>query len=141
MCIRDSLYGAANIVVDKPHNWFLQTAVNTGIVSLLLLLWFLAGILLDGLRLRFGRSVKGMEALFGDPVAGSIMGTGSMSDDQETFARNVLLTGIFCGVVGYALAGVFNDSVVSVAPVFWTVMGLGIGMLRFSTRAAARVKG
>lgn len=135
-----NLYGAANIVVDKPHNWFLQTAVNTGIVSLLLLLWFLAGILLDGLRLRFGRSVKGMEALFGDPVAGSIMGTGSMSDDQETFARNVLLTGIFCGVVGYALAGVFNDSVVSVAPVFWTVTGLGIGMLRFSTRAAARVK-
>jgi hypothetical protein len=39
------------------------------------------------------------------------------------------------------LAGIFNDSVVSVAPVFWTVAGLGIGMLRFSTRAAARVKG
>ena len=154
-----NLYGAANIVVDKPHNWFLQTAVNTGIVSLLLLLWFLAGILLDGLRLRFAKPVKGMEALFGDPVTGGITGTGSimgsgsitasgniagsgnMSEDRETIARNVLLTGIICGVVGYALAGVFNDSVVSVAPVFWTVLGLGIGMLRFSTRAAARVKG
>jgi hypothetical protein len=142
-----NLYGATNIVVDKPHNWYLQTAVNTGIVSLLLLLWFLAGILMDGLRLRYAKPVKGMEALFGGPVAGSITGTGSVagtgsvSEDRETIARNVLLTGIFCGVVGYALAGVFNDSVVSVAPVFWTVAGLGIGMLRFSTRAAARVKG
>jgi hypothetical protein len=148
-----NLYGATNIVVDKPHNWYLQTAVNTGIVSLLLLLWFLAGMLMDGLRLRYAKPVKGMEALFGGPVAGSISetvsiagvgsiaGTGRMSEDRETNARNVLLTGIFCGVVGYALAGIFNDSVVSVAPVFWTVAGLGIGMLRFSTRAAARVKG
>ena len=30
------------IVVDKPHNWYLQTAVNTGVISMLMLLWLLA---------------------------------------------------------------------------------------------------
>ncbi len=34
----------------------------------------------------------------------------------------------FAAFCGYAAAGVFNDSVVSVAPVFWVLLGLGIGI-------------
>jgi hypothetical protein len=32
------------------------------------------------------------------------------------------------GVVGYLFAGIFNDSVVSVAPVFWIVLGVGVAL-------------
>ena len=34
--------------------------------------------------------------------------------------------GILTGIIGYLIAGFFNDSIVSVAPVFWTLLGMGI---------------
>jgi len=129
-----NLYGASNIIVDKPHNWYLQTAVNTGVISMLMILWFLAGLMLDGLRARLRIPVKSMEAFFGEPVEGE------GKADKQLSMDSILLTGLICGVLGYALAGVFNDSVVSVAPIFWTVTGLAAGMLRFCKRAPANVK-
>ncbi len=124
-----NLYGQSNIVVDKPHNWYLQTAVNTGVVSLGLLLWFLGALCLDLLRTRFGKRIRNLKSLFGKEVEG----VPDLSSD-----KSILLTGILCGILGYALAGVFNDSVVSVAPVFWTMTGLGAGLLRLSERAEAK---
>jgi len=150
-----NLYGAPNIVVDKPHNWYLQTAVNTGVVSLLLLVWLLAAFVFDALRVWLRKPVRGMAALFGSPVAGdpaALLPEGAARDaitasdgptavfvaGPETDGRRILLMGILCGVIGYAIAGMFNDSVVSVAPLFWTVFGLGVGLLRFSPRAAVK---
>lgn len=147
-----NLYGASNIVVDKPHNWYLQTAVNTGVVSLGLLLWLLAAFAVDALRMRFRRPVRSMAALFGGTISGDPMVTladangrsiASTAGDGPTAVfvggtaasgRMRLLAGILCGVAGYAIAGFFNDSVVSVAPVFWTVFGIGAGLLRYASR-------
>lgn len=152
---RINLYGAPNIVVDKPHNWYLQTAVNTGVISMLMLLWLLGGFVLDALRARFNRPVKGMGSLFGHPV-GPLSGevepmsavpagrAGSEPAAAPKYALSVVrewwLTGILCGVVGYAIAGVFNDSVVSVAPIFWVVLGVGLGLLRNAERAPEKVE-
>jgi len=36
--------------------------------------------------------------------------------------------GIMVAFVGYAISGLFNDSVVSVAPVFWILLGMGISI-------------
>ena len=158
-----NLYGSSNIVVDKPHNWFLQTAMNTGIVSLLLLLWFLAAFFLDVIRTILGKKITGMETIAGGTVAPKIgsagigsagigsagigsAGIGSAGirstgmQAESSTERNIILSGILCGVAGYAMAGVFNDSVVSVAPVFWTMIGLGIGLLRFSARCPDKGK-
>ena len=33
---------------------------------------------------------------------------------------------MFLAFCGYATAGMFNDSLVSVAPVFWVILGMGI---------------
>ena len=35
---------------------------------------------------------------------------------------------MFAAVVGYLGAGIFNDSVVSVAPIFWILLGCGIAV-------------
>jgi dolichol kinase len=35
---------------------------------------------------------------------------------------------IFLGVCGYLVSGFFNDSVVSVAPLFWIFLGLGFSI-------------
>jgi len=95
-------YGTGGIFVDKPHNMYLQTALNTGVVSLLALL-----------------------ALFGIYFVSSIKIY--IKEDFTTFLPTAGLA-CFAAFCGYAVAGLFNDSVVSVAPVFWVLLGMGIGI-------------
>ncbi len=92
--------GTAAKIVDKPHNLYLQIAINTGLISLL------AVLALFGMY--FFRSLK----LFWT------------SNFSNWFARAGVA--IFAAFTGYAVTGLFNDSVISVAPVFWTLMGMGI---------------
>jgi hypothetical protein len=41
----------------------------------------------------------------------------------------------FIGVIGYLAAGFFNDSIVSVAPLFWILLGIGISInIKLSSR-------
>ena len=48
----------------------------------------------------------------------------NQSDPDRTFK-----VGILCAVVGYLATGMFNDSITSIAPIFWTLLGLGIAMI------------
>ncbi|KJR48153.1 hypothetical protein UF75_1506 [Desulfosporosinus sp. I2] len=89
-------------VVDKPHDLYLQVGLNTGIISLLALLsLFIA---------YFVRSAK----LY-------------IRNDYSDFVSRAGVA-IFVAVCGYLGAAFFNDSVVSVAPVFWVLLGLGISI-------------
>lgn len=95
-------YGDMWQIVDKPHDLYLQVGLNTGIISLLALLsMFIA---------YFIRSAK----LY-------------IKNDFEDFVSRAGV-GIFVAVCGYLGAAFFNDSVVSVAPVFWVLLGLGISI-------------
>ena len=95
-------YGDMWQVVDKPHNLYLQVGLNTGIISLLALLsLFIA---------YFVRSAK----LY-------------IRNDYSDFVSRAGVA-IFVAVCGYLGAAFFNDSVVSVAPVFWVLLGLGISI-------------
>jgi O-antigen ligase len=96
------MYQTAGIFVDKPHNIYLQTAVNTGIVSLLALLAVFGVYFISSIKIYFKQNFNNFL-----PIAGMACFTA------------------FCG---YAVAGMFNDSVVAVAPVFWILLGLGIGI-------------
>ncbi|MBU3143479.1 O-antigen ligase [Clostridium sp. CF012] len=88
--------------VDKPHNLYLQIALNTGILSLLAILALFIMYLIKSFKIYYNSS-------FNDFI--SIAGLG-----------------IFVAVVGYLGAAIFNDSVVSVAPVFWILLGMGISI-------------
>ncbi len=46
-----------------------------------------------------------------------------LQDEME-----ILGLGLFIAVIAYLLAGIFNDSVVSVAPIFWAVLGMGVAI-------------
>ncbi|MDA8221036.1 MULTISPECIES: O-antigen ligase family protein [Desulfosporosinus] len=87
-------------VVDKPHNLYLQVGLNTGIISLLALLSLFIAYFVRSVRLYF-------------------------RSDYSDFVSQAGV-GIFVAVCGYLGAAFFNDSVVSVAPVFWVLLGLGI---------------
>ncbi|MHB1651871.1 MAG: O-antigen ligase family protein [Desulfitobacteriaceae bacterium] len=87
-------------LVDKPHDLYLQVGINTGIISLLALL-----------------------SLFIIYFAKSVMLY--IRNDYSDFISRAGV-GIFVAICGYLGAAFFNDSVVSVAPVFWVLLGLGI---------------
>jgi hypothetical protein len=91
-----------NTVVDKPHNMYLQSAINTGLLSMISLIVMFT--------IYFINSFKIYSKIEFD------------SFDQYL--------GVSCllGVLGYLSAGIFNDNVISVAPVFWIVLGLGISI-------------
>lgn len=92
-----------DIVVDKPHNMYLGAAVGTGVISLLALLSLFGIYLFTSARLY-------RKAVFGD--------------DFLTFAGS----GIFFGIAGFLAAALVNDSSVSVMPMFYGLLGLGIAI-------------
>lgn len=93
---------SANTIVDKPHNMYLQIALNTGIPSLLALLVLWGIYIIRGFKLYFNM-------------------------EYDTTEKKV---GFAClaAVIGYLVAGIFNDQIVSVAPLFWIVLGMGISI-------------
>lgn len=94
--------GFAKDVVDKPHNMFLQKAINTGLPSLLALIVLWGGYLLQGLKLYNNADISDWRVKTG--------------------------ISLVAAVAAYLVTGFFNDSVVSVAPVFWVLLGIGISM-------------
>ena len=96
-------YGTGNIVVDKPHNLYLQIFINEGGVALLAFLGICAVYLWDCVRL-YGKNPR---------TAGAFRGIG-----------------VALGVIGYLFAGLFNDSTVMTSAVFWILLGIGVGMNR-----------
>ena len=40
------------------------------------------------------------------------------------------------GVIGYLIAGISNDSCVTIAPIFWVLLGIGFAVNRINREAA-----
>ncbi len=93
-------YGAIKMFVDKPHNMYLHIALSSGVLSLLCILAIFSMYIISSMGIYFRE-------------------TGSTS----CFAFGLA---IFAAVSGYLVTCFFNDSVVSVAPVFWVLLGIGI---------------
>lgn len=91
-----------DMIVDKPHNLYLQIGINTGVISLIALLGLWLTYLIDSLRLYW-------------------------SSEFRNWSDRVGLAMILA-VGAYLIAGIFNDSVISVTPVFWIFLGIGLSM-------------
>ncbi len=96
------------ITVDKPHNLYLQIFVNNGLIALIAFLVICVFYLVDSLRLYALKKQYRIEQIYGISV--------------------------MLAVIGYLAAGVFNDSVVSVAPVFWILLGTGAALNTINRR-------
>ena len=105
-------YGAIWVIIGKPHNWYLQVALGSGILSLVFLLCFILWFIIKSMKLLAARSHQ--------------RNNGGNSEER------VFLCAALSAVIGYLAAGVFNDSVVAVSPIFWMMLGFGIRMLKIS---------
>ena len=101
-------HGTHTTVIDKPHNAYLQTAVNTGIVGLCAVIAvFLIGI---GRFVRFMRSSKPAN-----------MDSVKLADAAACWT--------FCAAAAFAVYSVANDSIVTVAPLFFIILGVQFAAL------------
>lgn len=91
---------SVNEIVDKPHNMYLQIGINTGVLSLLAVLFIFAVYAISSFKLYLGVNLP----------------------DKQHYMGIAFLT----ASIGYLITGLANDSLVSVAPVFWVVFGMGI---------------
>ena len=94
--------GFKGSVVTKPHNLYLQIWVQTGGISLVAFLALYVIYLVQSIYV-YGKS------------------------KFETYQEQ-LGVGIFLAVVAYLIAGITNDSTITVAPIFWILLGLGFGI-------------
>jgi len=92
------IFGDPYVIIDKAHNEFLQIGVTTGIPSLLAYLFFIAVIMLKNQIIVF------------------------KLDFFSTYDPLILAS--FIGCIAYLVQSFFNISVVSVAPVYWMILGI-----------------
>jgi O-antigen polymerase len=89
------------VILDKPHNMYLQYGICTGVLSLIVLLVLFCLYI-----------VQTVKEIF-----------------KESDSYNIALKlAILAGIISYLASGMTTDSVVSVAPVFWTLLGMGFGV-------------
>ncbi|SFH80383.1 O-Antigen ligase [Tindallia magadiensis] len=102
------LVGKANFInvygiVDKPHNFFLQVAFSSGIISLISILGLFA--------IYFVRSLY------------------TINTERPYSIWSITASSSFLAFIGYAFAGFFNDSMLAVSPVFFILLGLGMNSI------------
>lgn len=94
--------GYDNLIISKPHNMYLQIAVQTGVLSLFCFLVFYAWYFFSSLRIYFKHSLN----------------------NELTIAG----FSIMLGTLGYMISALANDSTATVTPLYWALMGIGIGI-------------
>lgn len=94
--------GYDNMFITKPHNMYLQIAVQTGMLSLICFLVFYFWYFISSIRIYF----------------------------KQRLDRPLVITGfaIMLGTLGYMISGLANDSTVTVSPLYWAMLGAGIGI-------------
>lgn len=87
-------------IMTKPHNMYLQMAVQTGVLSLVAFLVYYAWFFFSSMAVCF--KIR-----------------------KYSFAAYVGI-GCLAGSFGYMVVQIINDSSISVAPIYWTLTGVGI---------------
>ena len=104
-------YGTPNMIIDKAHSLYMGMWINNGAVALLGFMIAIVAYCVQSLRLFVGKDYYNTPQLLG--VAN------------------------FVAVIGYLGAGIFNDTVVSVTPIFCVLLGCGMGMNYYIKKAQA----
>lgn len=94
--------GYENILMTKPHNMYLQIAVQTGLLSLICFLVFYIWYFITSFKL-YVRA-------------------------DRTKSVVMVGIGILCGTFGYMIGGIINDSMIVIAPLYWVLIGIGLAI-------------
>lgn len=91
-----NVHGSADYCVEQAHSWYLQTAVSSGMIALLCMLYVFAGILKRGVKKQLHIEYDALQW------------------------TDFLVWGLFA----YMVTGIVNNSCVAAAPMFWFLLGV-----------------
>lgn len=94
--------GYDHMILTKPHNLYLQIAVQSGVVSLICFLIFYIWYFISSLKIYFRCKLDNSLVVAG--------------------------FGIMLGTLGYMISGIMNDSTITITPMYWALLGIGIGI-------------
>lgn len=97
-------YGFATNLITKPHSLYLQIGVQSGLLSLLCFLSFYGIYFVQSFKIYF----KKKELNFNDSMGIAVL----------------------IGSLSYMISGFSNDSSITIAPVFWVLLGVGFAINR-----------
>lgn len=100
---KQNYFGKMDVVVEKPHNMYLQYALGGGIIFLLVFLILTVWIFWNGIKFYIFKE-----------------------------KNNPILPGLLAACLGYLTTAVFNDSMIFVAPIFWVIFGTITGIITTS---------
>lgn len=100
-------HGTTKLVIDKPHNMYLQVAQQTGILGLIALISI------------FIMAIKSSIEIY-------IKNTFKNKYDELNLGL-----GIFIGIVGFLIVSLVNDSIVTVNPIFWILLGVNFAIINY----------
>lgn len=87
-------------IMTKPHSLYLQIGVQSGVISLIAILAFFIAYFISSIRIY-------------------------INGRFDNYFNRVGVA-IFIGVVAYMVSGISNDSTITVAPIAWALIGIGI---------------
>ena len=108
---RDHKLFRIGLLIDKPHNTYLQIGTGAGVLALLVYLFLL--------------SLHGYQYL-------RVFRARGLQEESD-----IIMLALFAGWLGYLLQGLSNDSVLSNAPVFWALFGLSVNYVKNSLTSLA----
>lgn len=94
--------GHVNEIITKPHCMYLQIAVQTGVPSIIAMLIFFIWYLAGSFKLYWKHNYDGYLPKVG--------------------------VAIFVGSIGYMILAITNDSCVATSPIFFALIGMGLGI-------------
>ncbi len=95
-------YGYQGQLMSKPHSLYLQIAVQSGVLSLIAFLVFYGMYFFSSLRIYIKGHFQSIYMVCG--------------------------AAILCGTLGYMVTGISNDSTITVSPIFWLLIGIGLAV-------------
>jgi len=89
-------HGSMKYIIDRPHNWYIQSFVSNGLLYTLSMLLLFLVCIIGFVR----RAIRKEIAVFD--------------------------AGLFAGCLAFMIAGLINDSCITVNPIFWLVFGMSV---------------
>lgn len=99
--------------ITRPHNMYMQMEIQYGLVALLCFLGAVLFYIINCFKLYWSRK-----------------------DELESGIRTLGIA-FMCGITGYMICGIANDSTVNVAPIFWAFLGIGFAVNRMAEKSIA----
>lgn len=101
-------------LITRPHNMYLQIAVQHGCLALICYLAVCLIYFFQSCKLYWKANISNK--------------------------RHLLGIGIMLGVIGYLIAGIPNDSTITVAPLFWAWLGIGFAVNKMNSEETTNEK-